>query len=73
MTAVVFMLNMRSGLNGALFVQRSGAKKREWKTEIIAQIILQMLQIGFHIFISAAAEADHHNIIFFESFFIQNG
>jgi len=40
MTAIVFMLNMRSGLNGALFVQRSGTKKREWKTEIIAPIIL---------------------------------
>ena len=24
---------MRPGLNGALFVQRSGTKKREWKTE----------------------------------------
>lgn len=40
MTAIVFTLNMRSGLNGALFVQRSGTKKREWKTEIIALIIL---------------------------------
>lgn len=28
MTGIVFMLNMRSGLNGALFVQRSEAKKR---------------------------------------------
>ncbi len=24
---------LQPGLNGALFVQRSGAKKREWKTE----------------------------------------
>jgi len=24
---------MRPGLNGALFAQRSEAKKREWKTE----------------------------------------
>ena len=28
---------LRSGLNGALFAQRSGAKKREWKTETSAQ------------------------------------
>lgn len=28
----------RPGLNGALFAERSGAKKREWKTETGAQI-----------------------------------
>ena len=28
------------GLNGALFVERSGTKKREWKTEKAAQIII---------------------------------
>jgi len=29
---------MRPGLNGALFVQQSEAKKREWKTEKGTQI-----------------------------------
>jgi len=26
-------IRLRPGLNGALFAERSGAKKREWKTE----------------------------------------
>jgi len=26
--------NPRPGLNGALFAERSGAKKREWRTEM---------------------------------------
>ncbi|AYO57232.1 hypothetical protein CO230_03290 [Chryseobacterium sp. 6424] len=30
---------LRPGLNGALFAQRSAAKKREWKTETGAQSI----------------------------------
>ena len=31
------------GLNGALFVQRSGTKKREWKTEKAAQIKIRTI------------------------------
>jgi len=40
MAKFVLMPNMRSGLNGALFTKQSAVKKREWKTEFIAQIIL---------------------------------
>lgn len=31
-------------LNGALFVKRSGTKKREWKAEIAAQTNTKILQ-----------------------------
>ena len=34
---MIFKTLPRPGLNGALFVERSGAKKREWKTETGAQ------------------------------------
>lgn len=31
------VIQLRPGLNGALFAERSGAKKREWKTDKGAQ------------------------------------
>lgn len=30
--------NLRPDLNGALFMERSGRKKREWRAEMFAQI-----------------------------------
>ena len=40
-TFYFFYLNHRTtslGLNGALFVEQSGTKKREWKTEMLPKI-----------------------------------